>query len=319
MARPLRIEYPNAFYHAIQRGIERKDIFLSDKDKEKFLSYLDLAYQAYGAIIHAYILMKNHYHIIIETPRANLSKVMHYLNTSYAAYFNTKYKRVGPLYQGRFKAILVKQDEYLHHLSRYIHLNPLRAGISKLPEEYRWSSYGYFTSNPKPPRWLNTNFILSIFDKNSSKAKGIYRQFVIDGIGTEKEIIKQNTLNGLILGSRDFFESVKAKFIEAKDDYEIPALKEIKNKKEPTMEYIRQLVRENIKDDAMLGRRISMYLSRKYTQNTLNQIAEFYGKIKYSGVSQAVRRTEAARNKDKKLDAALSNIEGMINVSNVKT
>lgn len=317
MARPLRIEYEGAFYHVIQRGIERKNIFLSDKDKERFFAYLNSAHQAYSAIIHAYILMNNHYHIILETPRANLSKIMHYLNTAYAAYFNSKHKRVGPLYQGRFKAILVQEDEYLHHLSRYIHLNPVRVGISKLPEEYPWSSYSYFISNQKTPRWLNVNFILSIFDESTSKAKRSYKQFVLDGIGSEKDIIRQNTLKGLILGSHDFFASIKAKFINAKDDYEIPILKEIKSSNEPTMEYIKHLVEENVKNDKRLQRKVSIYLSRKYTQKTLNQIAEFYGKITYTGISQVFRRAEKARRANKKLDTVLLKIEEKL--SKVKT
>ena len=147
MARQLRIEYEGAFYHIVQRGIERKDIFISDKDKEKFLSYLNGSFVKYRAIFHSYVLMNNHYHLILETPRANLSKIMHYLNTSYAAYFNTKRRRVGPLYQGRFKAVLVQQDEYLHYLSCYIHLNPLRAGVVKSPQEYSYSSYNFFISS----------------------------------------------------------------------------------------------------------------------------------------------------------------------------
>lgn len=314
MARSLRIEYPGAFYHVIQRGIERKTIFASDSDKEKFLSYLDSAHIGYSAIVHTYILMNNHYHIILETPRSNLSKIMHYLNTSYAAYFNTKRKRVGPLYQGRFKAILVQQDEYLHHLSRYIHLNPLRVNIAKAPEEYPWSSFRYFISKDKQPRWLNINFILSMFDNSISKAKRLYKQFVLDGIGKEKDIIKTNMKKGFILGSEDFFESIKEKFIDTKEDPEIPILKELKYKKEPSLEDIKYIVQRNVGNNKMLQRKLSIYLSRKYTQKTLKEIAEFYGKIKYTGVSQVFRRTEKVRKESKPLGALLLTLEKMINV-----
>lgn len=312
MARPLRIEYPGAFYHIIQRGIERKSIFFSDKDKEKFLSYLDSSHRAYAAIVHAYILMDNHYHLILETPRGNLSKIMHYLNTSYATYYNTERKRVGPLCQGRFKAILVQQDEYLHHLSRYIHLNPVRSGMVKSPEEYLWSSYRYYASNQKPPPWLKIDFVLRMFDNNTLKARKLYKQFVLDGIGTEKEIIKENTYKGFILGNFDFFESIKAKFINAGDDYELPILKEIKSENEPTLEHIRQIVRENSHGSKRLQRKLAIYLSRKYTQRTLNQIAAFYGKIRYSGVSQVYRRIENSRREDRSLDSLLTALEKMI-------
>ena len=308
MARSLRIEYPGAFYHIIQRGIERKSIFASDKDKEKILSYFDSARLSYGALFHAYLLMDNHYHIILETPEANLSKTMHYLNTSYAVYFNTKQKRIGPLFQGRFKAILVQQDEYLHYLSRYIHLNPVRADIVKFPGEYPFSSYRYFTLDLKPPQWLNTTFILSTFNKSLAKAKRLYRQFVVEGIGREKDIIKENTRKGIVLGNEDFFEHLRTKFID-KEDPEIPLLKELKHRKEPPLGDIRAIVEKNIKTDKRLKRSIAIYLSRKYTQKTLNQIASFYGKITYPGVSQVYRRITQRRVENEQLNRLLVKLE----------
>lgn len=314
MARPLRIEYEGAFYHVIQRGIERRNIFISDEDKEKLLHYFNPVHVAYNAIFHTYILMNNHYHIILETPRSNLSRVMHYINTAYAAYFNAKHKRVGPLYQGRFKAILVQQDEYLHHLSRYIHLNPLRAGIAKSPLEYRWSSYRYFTLDQQPPKWLKIDFILSMFDNKSiPKAKSLYKQFVLDGIREEKDIIRQNTRKGLILGNRDFFNSIKARFIDQEENPEIPLLKELKQRNAPALEYIKDTVIKNV-DNNKLQRKLAIYLSRKYTQKTLNEIATFYGKIKYPGISKIFKRTEERRRADKELNRLLLSLEKTMSV-----
>ena len=137
MARPLRIEYPGAFYHVTSRGNEQKDVFRSRTDREKFLSYLDSATQRYNAVIHAYCLMNNHFHLILETPTGNLSQIMRHINGAYTTYFNVKRKRAGHLFQGRFKAILVEADEYAAELSRYIHLNPVRAGIATKPEDYQ--------------------------------------------------------------------------------------------------------------------------------------------------------------------------------------
>ena len=318
MARPLRIEFPGAFYHVIQRGLERRNIFSSDKDKEKFLSYLDSAHTAYNAVFHTYILMANHYHIILETPRGNLSKIMHYLNTSYAAYFNAKRRRVGPLYQGRYKAVLVQEDEYLHHLSRYIHLNPVKAGIAKFPEEYHWSSYRYFTSKEKSPPWLNIDFVLSMFDDNISKAKRLYKQFVLESIGTEKDIIRLNTRKGLVLGDNTFLETIIDKFIH-KEDPEIHILKELKHRKEPTLEHIKQIVEENASANKHLQRKLAFYLSRRHTQKTLNQIASFHGKITDAGVSQAFKRIQIAREGDKELNKLLLEVEEKINLLNVET
>jgi len=312
MARPLRIEYEDAFYHIIQRGIERKRIFLEDTDKDKFLSYLSQAYLKYKIIIHTYALMDNHYHLILQTPGANLSKAMHYLNASYAAYFNSKRKRTGPLYQGRYKAILVQQDEYLHHLSRYIHLNPVRAKIVKDPIKYSWSSYKYFASNTTLPTWLQINFILSMFSKTAFKAKKFYKEFVLAGIGREKDIIYKNTKKGFILGNSNFAEKIIKRFVSDKQDPEIPIINDLKRRKEPSLEKIKTLVQDSIKDNRNLKRKIGFYLSRKYTQQTLNQIASFYGKIKDTGVSQAFKRIEQARKKNKRLDKCLVELEGKV-------
>lgn len=309
MARPLRIEYEDAFYHIIQRGIEKKRIFLQDTDKSKFLSYLSHSYLQYKIVIHAYVLMDNHYHLILQTPNANLSKVMHYLNTSYAVYFNTKRKRTGPLYQGRYKAILVQQDEYLHHLSRYIYLNPVRANAVKDPIEYPWSSYKYFVSSTPPPTWLQASFILSMFGKTASEAKKLYNEFVLSEIGKEKDIILKNTIKGFILGNNDFAENIIKRFVKGKQSSEIPIINKLERRKEPSLAEIKTLVEDSIKDNKKLRRKVTLYLARKYTGQTLNDIAYFYGKIKDTGVSQAFKRTEQARQKNKKLDTLLTELE----------
>ena len=163
MARPLRIEYPGAFYHVTSRGNERRTIFQSNRDREKYLSYLESAHERYGAVIHVYCLMGNHYHLLLETPRGNLSKILQYVNGAYTTYFNIKRSRSGHLFQGRFKGILVDKDEYCKELSRYIHLNPVRAGMVKAPLEYPWSSYRYYARRDKKPKWLTTEFVLGEF------------------------------------------------------------------------------------------------------------------------------------------------------------
>jgi putative transposase len=170
MARPLRIEYPGAFYHVTSRGNERKDIFKSNTDREMFLSYLASAQEKYEAVVHAYCLMSNHYHLMIETPLGNLSQIMKYINSAYTNFFNIKRKRTGHLLQGRYKAILVEADAYAAELSRYIHLNPVRAGMVRSPEEYRWSSYGYYTEGCAPS-WLKTEFILAYFDTDTTQSR----------------------------------------------------------------------------------------------------------------------------------------------------
>ena len=152
MARPLRIQYPGAYYHVTSRGNERKDIFKSRRDREKFLDYLQSATQRYGAVIHCYCLMSNHYHLLLETPEGNLSQIMQHINGSYTTYFNVKRKRAGHLFQGRYHAVLVEADAYALELSRYVHLNPVHAGIATRPEDHAWSSYAAYLDGRAAPR-----------------------------------------------------------------------------------------------------------------------------------------------------------------------
>jgi len=141
VARPLRIEYEGAFYHVTARGNERKEIFFAGHDYAKFMDYLRETRDRYHFLLHCYVLMPNHYHLLIETPEGNISQVMHRLNASYTGYINRTRQRTGHLFQGRYKAILVDRDNYLLELSRYVHLNPVRAGMVSNPGDYPHSSY----------------------------------------------------------------------------------------------------------------------------------------------------------------------------------
>lgn len=322
MSRPLRIEYEGAFYHVIQRGIERKNIFASDLDKKRFLSYLDAAHSAYTAVFHSYVLMDNHYHLILETPRANLSKIMHYINASYAAYFNSKYKRVGPLYQGRFKSIPVQQDGYLQYLSCYVHLNPVRAGIVELPEEYPHSSYSFFTgtNTKKSYKWLTTSYILSMFHKKPEAAKELYRRFVMSNIGKEREFIDLNMKNGWILGDDDFVETIKGVSGKKPLDPEVPLLKSLRRSEELSLDKVKSVVEGCVESDDRLRRSLSIYLSRKYTQKTIKEIANFYGNTHYASVSQTWKRVEKRRGENREIERMLLRIESEIEkVSSIKT
>lgn len=311
MARPLRIEYPGAFYHVIQRGNDRKNIFISDQDRIKFFEYLSVIHTRYKVDIHTYCLMNNHYHLILETKNANLTKAMHYLNTSYTVYFNVKRKRSGHLFQGRYKAILVEADEYLHQLSRYIHLNPVRIGLVKDPADYPYSSYKYFISNNKSPDWLNTGFILSLFDKNINKAKSLYKKFVLEAIGNETDIIRKNISFGFLLGSPEFVGDIKARFVDGREDKEIPVLKAARSQLSP--EDIKQMVVKKIGDNK-LSRKISIYLIRKYTSVSLKGAAALFNNISDAGVSALYTRVGKKRLVDKRLNKRIKEIEKVLKI-----
>src|SRR4030066_1214400 len=181
MARPLRIQFPGAFYHVTSRGNDRKAIFKNDRDRGKFLSYCESAHESYGVKIPTFCLLDNHYHLPLETPRGNLSRVLHHLNGAYTIYYNVKRRRSGYLFQGRYRALLVEMESYCQELSRYIHLNPLRAGLVEAVEDYTWSSYPAYVGLRRKPSWLETSLILSYFSQEQRVAERKYGGFGEEG------------------------------------------------------------------------------------------------------------------------------------------
>lgn len=220
MARPLRVEFHGAMYHVIARGNAKQKIFLNDHDRQEFLRWLGYVQKMYNLVIYAYCLMGNHYHLLVETPDANLSKAMRDLNGNYSQGFNKRHKRVGHLLQGRYKAFVVEKHSYLLELIRYIILNPIRACLVKHPRDWKWSSYGATAGHVKAPEWLYVDETLSLFSKNRQTAQREYRQFVKDGIGGEDPHDKVS--HGFILGDLYFVHAIWEKTNGAEDLKEHP-------------------------------------------------------------------------------------------------
>lgn len=219
MARPLRIEFPGAVYHITSRGNERKEIFRNDHDREDFLNILQRIVSRYNWLCHAYCLMDNHYHLLIETPDGNLSIGMRQLNGVYTQRFNKRQGRVGHLFQGRYKAVVLQKDSHLLEVCRYVVLNPLRARIVESPEQWIWSSYIATAGWKKPHVCLETDWILKQFASERKAAEIAYRKFVREGIRTEsiwKKVRAQS-----VLGEDTFMESL-ADYIKGKR--EIPEI-----------------------------------------------------------------------------------------------
>jgi putative transposase len=182
MARPLRIEYDGALYHVTSRGNERRAIFRDDTDRELFLATLFRVTERFHWLCHAYCLMNNHYHLVIETPDGNLSKGMRQLNGVYTQAFNRRHRRVGHLFQGRFKGILVQKESHFLEVCRYIVLNPVRAKAVKHPREWAWSSYRATGGLTASPRCLTVEEILSHFGQKRGSAQEKYRSYVTEGV-----------------------------------------------------------------------------------------------------------------------------------------
>lgn len=201
MARPLRIEFEHALYHAHARGNERGAIFRDDHDRRGLLAGLGQVVERYGWICHAYCLMGNHYHFMVETPHANLSLGMRQLNGVYAARFNRRHGRVGHLFEGRFKAWLVQKDAYALGVARYIVLNPVRAGLCAHPREWRWSSYRATAGLEPAPPFLSLDWLLGQLSRDRTEARRRYTAFVEEALGGVSGL---EPLGDLYIGSPDF-------------------------------------------------------------------------------------------------------------------
>ena len=216
MARPLRIEFEGGFYHVTARGNEKRAIFEDEKDFVKLRDILKEYSGRFGVNLYCYVLMNNHYHLLIETPGANLTAFMHNVQSHYTNYFNRRHNRVGHLFQGRYKALIVDRDSYLLELSRYIHLNPVRAGLAAGPEEWRWSSYGACVTTGHPDaEWLACGGILKYFGRSKKTAANKYRDFVREKIGEEETADPFDGVTAqLILGPEKFVKKIR-KLLEA--------------------------------------------------------------------------------------------------------
>ncbi len=208
MSRPLRIEYPGALYHVTSRGNAREAIYLCDEDRERFLQMWQEEVKHQGWICYAYCLMDNHYHLLFETPEGNLSQGMQRFNGRYTQYFNHYHHRVGHLFQGRYKAILVEKEAHLRELCRYVVLNPVRANMAKAAGEWPWSSYGAVCGE-QHDSWLAVQHVQSLFGTSAKKAINHYKRFVEEGIhiGSPWEQLRGQ----IYLGGDDFIDGLQSR------------------------------------------------------------------------------------------------------------
>jgi putative transposase len=278
MARPLRIEFAGAVYHVTSRGNARNDIYATDDDRQQFLALLQNTVERYDWYCHAYCLMDNHYHLLIETNTPTLSKGMKYLNGTYTQYFNRHHSRVGHVFQGRFKAILVEKDAYLLELARYIVLNPVRAQMVRSAKNWPWSSYrataGYIEKHP----CLTTDWLLAGFSETQQAAQQRYRDFV--KAGKKQPSPWQQLKNQIYLGADDFIDEVQCKIDPEQSLKDIPR----QQKQAPGNSLSYYAERYDSRYEGMAR----AYLSGHYT---LAQVGEHFG-VSYATVSRAVKQLE---------------------------
>ena len=281
MARPMRIEYPDAVYHATAGGNARNDIFHLDTDRNTFLKILSDVVQRYNWLCHAYCLMDNHYHLLIETPDGNLSVGMRQLNGVYTQKHNWLHQKSGHVFQGRFKAIVVEKESYLLELCRYVVLNPVRAGKTETPEQWRWSSYRFTAGMKTPPDYLTTDWILGLFHPKKREAQKLYRKFVRAGIGLQSP---WEELRGqILLGEEGFVDAHKDLLYDKKTVKEVPRTQRYVNR--PALSVLLTKSATKSQRDQAIHR---AYIQHGYT---MKAIADHLG-IHYTKVRKVIEAEE---------------------------
>lgn len=317
MARPYRLQIENGLYHLTSRGNQKAKIYLDEVDHKKFLEYIANAKERYKIYVYAYILMSNHYHLLIETTQENLSKMMHYVNGSYTSYFNCRHKKSGHLFQGRYKSILVDKEAYFMELTRYIHLNPVRAHIVDAPGEYEWSSYQEYTGRRKA--WLIDKDRVKLYMDIDNKG---YEQFVGEGMSNQKgDRLFDKVYAGFLLGKASF---VKESLGMLKPQIAIQEVS-YKNQVQRTAgvdEVVTKIAGyygerpEDIygaRKKPKRSKKIAVYLSKRLTSMTNRELGVYFG-IGHSAVSKAVldieRRIASERTLQKEIKHLISHFEG---------
>jgi REP element-mobilizing transposase RayT len=276
MSRPLRLEFAGALYHITSRGNARSLIYLQEDDFELFLQILGDVCDRYNWVVHAYCLMSNHYHLLVETPDANLSKGMRQLNGVFTQSMNRKHHRVGHLFQGRYKAILVDKDAYLLELCRYIVLNPIRAKMVNSPDEWLWSSWHCMLGNVVSPAWLSTDALLIMFANNRLDAIQCYIEFVKSGVG---KTVWDSLQHQVFLGDEAFVEKHQALQEQLTGDLlEIPF-----KQRSVTPLSLEEYQSQTLDKHKAI---VNAYLSGGYTQK---QIGDYFG-LHYSQISIFVEK-----------------------------
>ncbi|WP_447970143.1 transposase [Nitrospira sp. M1] len=314
MARPFRIEFEGAWYHVMNRGASRRKVFTTDEQRQYFLALLADTSERFNAEWHAYCLMDTHYHLLVRTPEANLQRIMRHVNGLYTQFYNRTEGRDGPLFRGRYKAILVEAQAYWTQLSRYIHRNPLEAKLVKRLDRYRWSSYPAYIGKHKRPPWLTSHYILKSLA--SRGAIDAYKAYVAEGIDDEIVEFYAKSKQPPILGSDAFKQTLKLR----NKNIDVPDLREARVRL--TVKRIVEVVCQHLnvtmksvwalkrgRTSSNPARGMAMYLCQHVGNMKLREIARKFGLKHYASASSSIRQFEARLAKDRQLQKHLKQIK----------
>ena len=320
MARPLRINFEDGLYHVTSRGMRRDPIVESDAERQYWTRLLSVVATRRNWKVLAWVLMDNHYHLFVQTPAGDLSEGMHDLNSGYATVFNSRdrRKRVGSVFQGRYKAILVEKDYHYWELTRYIHLNPVRAKIVDQPDEYRWGSCRYYFHPKNAPEWLGWEEVLMKHGPDLRSARREYRRFLKDGMGEDEDSPLREAVAGTLLGSPEFVGRIVQLLRGKPVDPNVPASRALG--KAVTLDQVEEAVGKvfGVRPESLRirgrhgneARKVAIYLARMKTGARLVEIGERFGGIRAACVSLTVKEIDRRRGEERELEEKIRGIEG---------
>ena len=326
MARPLRIEYPDAWYHVMNRGRRAEHIFLEETDYNSVVELLMESLELWNFRIAAYCLMPNHYHLVVQTPDANLSRCMRHINGIYTQRFNRSHRCDGQLFRGRYKSIVVDADNYLLQLVRYIHRNPIRSAIVERMDSYKWSSHREYLSRGKKWDWLHKGFVLSMLSKDTKQQQRLYKEFMAEEDSEEiSQVFEQNKLPS-ILGRDEFIDGLRDRFFERKTHKEVPESRVLAPEREKIKQVICRIYGVRVEDllKSKRGtfnepRSIAIYLTRQLRGENLAEICREYGLSKYSSASSVIERVGTKMSTDRQLRKRVAKIRQVLTKSQTET
>lgn len=322
MSRPLRVQYPGALYHVTGRGNERKAIFKDDADRREFLRILAQSVDTYGVVLHSFVLMTNHWHLLAQTPLGNLGEFMRHFNISYTAHYNRRHNRVGHLYQGRYKSFLVEQECYLSQVSRYIHLNPVKvAGMKTLPPanrlshlwSYEWSSLPGYVAGAKRLDFVAYATVLAEYGGDTRAGRQRYQKQIIEDLSAGVPI-KEQIVGQSILGSPGFVNWVRDTFLETQTDRERPAVGKLQryvSKEEILVTIAAETSTADVLRSSGTTRQLVMTALYKYAGLTNREIGDLLG-VDYSTVSQGRKRLRDKAQSDPQIQQILHRLESKL-------
>ncbi len=314
MTRPLRIEYPGAVYHVMNRGLARQAIFRTSVDYEMFLQALEESATQWGVEVFAYCLMPNHYHLCVRTPRGNLGRVMRHLNGVYTQRFNRTHRRDGPLFRGRYRAMLIEAEIYLTTVIRYIHLNPVQGQLCTLPDAYRWSSHPYYLKPHTAPSWLSIGEGLEGF--GSPRA---FQAFVVAGNEEACETFYANDRHPLVLGQEGFVEWVKTKASPLSREHPRheraivrPSVRQVLRGVAAVFGVPVSTIKKGRRGEANEARKVAMSLVKRLCELTLQETAGHFGVTSYGVVGWACKQVRAKQASNPRFQKRVEQAERVI-------